>query len=255
VSRYDDVKISAAGAGYYDAPAVHVPPRILIAGTSYVDNEYTRELCQLWFRTLKHLNPNEDFILIDACSPFDPLVFLPKETNIFRFEENVGAITRGGGDGAGRGCAKAMELAIEGGYDYVCVYESDFIMAQAIRPIINRMHKAGVKVAVPSLATPYQFCEWGCCFFNVQYLKDTKFIERYDWKNTPKWPLVEMRLEKMFGDDLFLLNIQGFRNESNQLNVANIANNFPYGVCRWLTHCADPNLYVRMLELNNVYPL
>lgn len=230
-------------------------PRILITGTSYIDSDYTRELCQLWFRTLKHLNPNEDFILIDACSPFDPRVFLPEGTNIFRFEENVGAISRGGGDGAGRSCAYAMQAAIDGQYDYVCVYEADFIMAQAIRPIINRMHKAGVKVASPSLATPYFFAEWGVCFFNVQYLKDSKFIERYDWKHSPKWPLVEMRLERMFGDDLFFLNLRGFRNENNMLNVANLSNHFPYGNCQWLTHAADPNLYVRMLELNGIYPI
>lgn len=229
-------------------------PKILIAGTSFVDNEHTRELVKLWYRAMKHQNPDEDFILIDAPSPFDPEQFLPKGLNIFRFEENVGAITRGGKDGAGRGFSKAIELAAAGHYDYVAVYETDFIFCPPIRQVINRMHKAGVKVASPSLATPYRFAEWGILFIDVKYAVESRIVERYDWQNSPTWPLVEMRLERLFGDDLFFFNFPGFRNESNDINAANIANHFPYGTCQWLTHCADLNVYVRMLELNGIYP-
>jgi len=228
--------------------------KILVAGTSFVPNEQTRELVTLWHRVFRHLNPDEDFILIDAGGPFDPRAFLPSGTNIFRFDENVGAITQGGKDGAGRGCAKAIELAIAGGYDYVAVYETDFILAHALRPIFERMHRAGVKVASPGLAAPYYFIEWGVLFLNVRYAQAIKFVERYDWVNTPRWPLVEMRLEKMFGDDLFLLPFRGLRNEHNQVNVANIANAFPYGPPDWLTHCADMNVYARWLDLLRITP-
>lgn len=229
-------------------------PRILTACTSWIDNEATVELVKLWFRVWHHLNPGEDIILIDACSPFDPALFLPNPPEIFRWPENVGAITRGGKDGSGRSCCKAIELAIGRDYDYVAVYETDFVLARSLRPMFEKMHRTGVKVASLSLANPYLFPEWGVLFINVQYAKDTKFIERYDWENSPRWPLVEMRLEQMFRDDLFFFNVRGLRNDQNQINVANIANNFPYGPCQWLTHCADPNVYSRMLELNSVVP-
>ena len=226
----------------------------MIAATSWVPDEAARELCKLSVRVIKTLNPGEDLIVIDSCSPFDPLQFLPGSHFSFHFEDNVGAINRGGKDGAGRALSKAIAKAIEWGYDYVAVQETDFIFAKPIRPIIERMHKAGVKVASPGLAAPYAFVEWGIFFINVAYARESKFIERYDWEHSQTWPLVEVKLEQLFGDDLFLLGLRGLRNESNAVNVANLANYFPYANASWLTHCADHNVYVRMLELNGVYP-
>src|SRR5262249_13825354 len=148
---------------------------------------------------------------------------------------------------------KSIEIAIEGGFDYVCIYETDFLMTRAIRPLIERMHKAGVKASSPGLAAPYQFPEWAVMLLNVQYAKDAKIIEKYDWEHSPPLPLVEMRWESIYGDDYWPLNLRGMRNDVNQLNVGNLANMFPYGVCQWLTHCQDPNLYYRMLQLNNIH--
>jgi hypothetical protein len=230
-------------------------PKILIAGTSYVPDETARELCKLSCRVIKTLNPDEDFVLIDAGSPFDPRQFMPNGSGTFyRFSENVGSITQGGKDGSGRGLCKAVEMGIEGDYDYVAIHETDMVFAKPIRPIIERMHKSGVKVASPSLASPYIFAEWSIFFINCHYAKEIDFIGQYDWEHTERWPLVEMKLEKMFGDDLFFLGLRGLRNEGNQINVANIANHFPYVMPSWMTHCADHNVYARMLELNGVYP-
>jgi hypothetical protein len=227
---------------------------ILIAATSWVPDEGARELCKLSYRTIRTLNPAEHMIVIDACSPFDPNLFLPGNPVVYRFEENVGAINRGGGDGAGRALCRAIEYAIDQNYDYVAIQELDFIFAKPVRPVIERMHKAGVKVASPGLAAPYAFVEWGIFFVNVDYARESKFIQRYDWEHSQPWPLVETKLEQLFGDDLFLLGLRGMRNEGNQLNVANLANYFPYANPAWLTHCADHNVYTRMLELNGVYP-
>lgn len=228
-------------------------PRILIAGTSFIETEHSLALFNMWFRVIKTLNPNEDFVLVDACSPFDPRLHVPKDTNVFRWDENVGAITRGGKDGCGRSMCKVIELAIEGDYDYIAICESDAIFCQPVRPIINRMHKADVKVASIGLANPYHFLEWSTCFFNVRYLEETKFVERYSWETTPSWPLVEMRLEHLFGDDLFTLPYRGIRNEGNMVNVANIANMFPYQNPDWMTHCADLNVYIQLLKLNGIH--
>jgi hypothetical protein len=67
------------------------------------------------------LNPDIDTILIDCASPFDPRVFI-KDIEVFRFADNVGAINKGGKDGAGRSITKGMEIAVERGYDYVCLH-------------------------------------------------------------------------------------------------------------------------------------
>jgi hypothetical protein len=229
-------------------------PKILIAATSWVPDETARELAKLAYRTIRTLNPDESVIIVDSCSPFDPNQFLPDAPPIQRFDENIGAINRGGGDGAGRSLCRAIQCAAISGYDYVAVQELDFIFAKPIRPIINRMHKAGVKIASPGLAAPYAFVEWGIFFVNVAWARESKFVERYDWPHSQPWPLVEIKLEQLAGDDLFLLGLRGQRNEGNQLNVANLANCFPYTNPVWLTHCADHNVYARMLELNGVYP-
>ncbi len=229
-------------------------PKLLIAATSFCETEAAVELCKMSIRVIKALNLGEDFILIDAGGPFDPRQFLPDSIQVFRFPENVGAITRGGKDGAGRGVCTAIEMAIDRGYDYVALHETDAIFAEKDRDIVNRMHRAGVKVASPGLAAPYQFLEWSTFFIATKYAADSHFIKRYGWETTPRWPLVEMRLEKLFGDDLFLLPLRGFRNEGNQVNAANIAQFFPYYLPSWLTHCADHNVYARWLDLLKISP-
>jgi hypothetical protein len=229
-------------------------PTILIVGTSWVPDEGARELCKLVYRTILTLNPEEAVSVVDSCSPFDPSQFLPSVPVVHRFDENIGAINRGGGDGAGRALCRAIQLAAIAGYDYVVIQELDFLFAKAVRSLVERMHKAGVKIATPGLANPYAFVEWGIFFVNVAWARETKFVERYDWAHSHPWPLVEIKLEQLAGDDLFLLGLRGMRNEGNQLNVANLANAFPYANPVWLTHCADQNVYARMLELNGVYP-
>lgn len=234
--------------------AAAVLPRILIAGTSWVPDELTREIVKLCTRTIRTLNPGEDFLLIDSASPFDPREFLPSDIPVHRFDDNIGAINRGGRDGAGRALCRAIEYGIHEGYDYIAVHECDFIFARPVRPIVERMRKAGVKVASPGLAAPYAFFEWGVFFIDVAYARAARVVDRYDWEHTSTWPLLEIKLEQLFGDDAFLLGLRGMRNDQNQINVANIANIFPYANPCWLTHCADHNVYGRMLELNGVYP-
>lgn len=227
--------------------------RILTAATSWVDNDTTRELVKLWWRVWAHLNPGEDIVLIDACSPFDPAAFLPPGIDIFRWPENVGAITRGGKDGAGRSCCKAIEIAAERGYDYVAIHETDFLFAKPMRAVCARMHKAGVKAACPGFAKPYDFAEFGVLFLDVRYAGESRFIERYSWQTSSVVPIVEMRIETLLGDDLWFLPERGLRNDQNQINIANIANMHPYKMPSWITHCADPNVYLRFLDLNGIH--
>jgi hypothetical protein len=222
----------------------------LIVGTSYIGDEPHRELAKLWLRVARHLNPDADIMLIDSGSPFDPREFL-SGIEIFRFDDNIGAISQGQRDGSGRAFSKALEIAIERGYDYVMPWEADVIFCLPAEPIIEKMYRTGVKVCA-AFATPYQFVEWGFSFWSTEYVQKSRYIERYDWPNSPKWPIPEFRNQYLTQDELFILPIHGYRNSMNNMNIANLTNLFPYVPPCFLTHCIDHNLYYRMLDLNGI---
>ena len=224
-------------------------PRILIVGTSHVPDEARRDLAKLWLRVVKNLNPGIDVMLIDSGSPFDPSKFLDIE--VFRFEDNIGAISQGQRDGSGRGFCKALEFGVERGYDYVVPWEADMIFVLPVVPIIEKMDRVGVKVAA-AFADPYQFLEWGFSFWSVKYVKESNFIKRYDWENSPRWPIPEFRVQYLTQYEIFVLPFHGYRNSLNNMNIMNITQLFPYEPCKFLTHCIDHGLYYRMLDLNGV---
>lgn len=227
--------------------------RTLIAGTSYIADEGRRELTLLWARVARHLNRDTEIWLIDSASPFDPREFIPQslDINIFRLDDNIGAISQGMRDGSGRSFCTALQIAIDEEYDYCMIWEADLIFTKPIAPIIEKMAHTGVKVAAP-LAAPYQFPEWGCSFWSVDYLRESKFIERYNWQNAPKWPIPEWRIQHMVEPEFFLLPVHGGRNEDNRLNLTNITNFYPYAPPVFLTHCNDFSLYYRLLDLNRI---
>lgn len=225
--------------------------KVLVFGTSYVADETRRSLVQIWLKLVKR-NTGVDILIVDSCSPFNPSSFLPSDTFVFRFDDNIGAISRGQRDGAGRAFCKGLENAIDAGYDYAVHYESDFLFAPPIMPIIEQMAKAGVKVVSPGLANPYHFLEWGISFFDVKWVKETGFIQKYDWEHAPTWPIAEIRMEKLIGDDLFVIPFRGIRNEQNIVNVASLSNSFPYSPPDWISHCDDFNVYLQFLNINGI---
>jgi len=140
-------------------------PKILVAGSAYIHDEGLRELCKLWSRTVQHLDPNVDIVIIDSVSPFEPAVFLgwqcinEDEYNsgranehdlhrwVYKFNENIGHLSRGGQDGAGRTFCKSIELGIEGGYDYVVIIETDLLLFRSVTDIVGRMARNGTMIA------------------------------------------------------------------------------------------------------------
>jgi hypothetical protein len=226
-------------------------PRILIAGSSYVADEGRRELTKLWYRLVKHINPGIDLVLVDSASPFNPGVFLPEEVEIEYFSDNIGAISQGQRDGAGRAFCRCLQLGVEGEYDYVVPWETDMLWLPPIEPIVDKMHRSDVGVAA-AFANPYQFPEWACSFWSTKYVKESRFIERYDWEHSPKWPIPEWRIANLVDSDLWILPIHGWRNHENQMNIANIAQLFPYKPCSFLTQCRDFSLYYRFLDINQI---
>ena len=225
--------------------------KVLVIGMSFINTEARRDLAKLWWKLVRQNNPDVDVLIVDPASAFDPKQFLP-DAEVFRFDDNIGPISQGQRDGSGRSFCYGLERAIVGGYDYAIHWELDFLFAPPVMPIIEKMKRTGVKVVSPGFATPYQFLEWGISFFDVNYIRESKFIERYDWPNTPRWPIAEIRLEKLFGDEVFVIPFRGVRNETNIVNMGSLSNNFPYGPPDWITHCDDLNLYYHFLNLNNL---
>jgi hypothetical protein len=226
-------------------------PRILIAGSSYVADEGRRELTKVWYRLVKQLNPGIDVVLVDSASPFDPRKFLPGLLEIETFLDNVGAVSQGQQDGSGRAFCRCLETAVERGYDYVVPWETDILWVTPIEQTIAKMHRSGVKVAA-AFANPYQFPEWACSFWSTKYVTESRFIERYDWQHSPRWPIPEWRIATLTDPDLFILPIHGWRNHENQMNIANITHLFPYHLPQFLTQCRDFQLYYRFLDLHKI---
>lgn len=224
-------------------------PRILIFGGTFCDTEENREMVILWSKIARGLNADCDVLVIDSVSPFDPRVFLPG-VEVVGFEKNVGHLCRGGQDGAGRTFCEGMLIAAEREYDFVVHWETDLLFARPIRPIVEKMARTGVKVAALGQKY-YQFLEWGISFFDLRHMIATRFVERYCWETAPKWPIPEVRIEQLTGEDLFVLPFRGMRNDMNEANVENLAGMFPYWPPDYITRATLP-LCHEFLRLNGI---
>jgi hypothetical protein len=242
-------------------------PRILIAGSAYIHNEGLRELCRLWTRVVSHLDPNVDIVIIDSVSPFEPAVFLDwpiheegKFRNmpvsmpmkwVYRFKENIGHLSRGGEDGAGRTFCESIRLGIVGGYDYVAVIETDLIFLRSVTDICKRMQRTGVQMAACPNAQ-YQFPEFGACFIDLKWAREFRLIDKYNWKKSQPWPIPEIRLMNIVQDYLMLLPIYGIRIDQTGITAISLPNYFPYYPPAWITHAEDFQIYLKAIMLNNI---
>ena len=239
--------------------------RALIYGGCCVQNEFQREQVILWARLARHLNPDTEILLLDAASAFDPGQFLPKELRIglFRFSENVGHLSKGGGDGAGRTLVTGIETADASNCDYAVHWGTDMLIAKPLKDVLYPMQRSFVAVAALPL-NQYQFPEWEFSVWSVQWARATNFVEKYGWNKIrgpyPTVPrpsllksyLPEWRLKALAGPDLFLLPLWGIRNDQNQVNVFNLHEHCPYEPPAWLHMFSDLRLAHRFLELNEI---
>lgn len=233
--------------------------RTLIVSTCYIGagaQGYGIRLVELWAKLLRYLNPITDAIMIDSASPTDPTDMLKKyNIKTRRFDDNIGHLNVSGKDGWGRAFCKGVEIAINLGYEHICYMDADIIFARAVAPIIDKLAKFGVKAACPMDIT-YNFIENGIMFLDVGYLKESKFIERYDWPSrtigtTDATNIPEVAFEKLLEDVLFTLPLRGIRNDFDRITANNLAFSFPYGL-DFLTHCKDFAIYERFLEMKGI---
>lgn len=228
-----------------------VSTKTLIYAGCCVQTIDQRDTVRLWARVVQHLNPGIDVVLFDTQSVFDPALFLPPGIEIIRYPDNPGHLAQGGRDGAGRTFIDGILLGHQRGYDYVVHLESDMLLAKPVMPIVEKMHRVGVKAACPRLDR-YQFLEWGITFLNVEHMIETKFPERYDWESAPPVPIPEWRIEQLLADDLFILPLRGMRNDGNWVNSLTLPNHYPYQPPDFITHCSEFGVYHRFLDINGI---
>ncbi len=242
-------------------------PRILVAGSAYIHDEGLRELCKLWSRCVQHLDPNVDIVVIDSVSPFEPAVFLEwpqideSEEHgdigsrplrfVYRFKENIGHLSRGGQDGAGRTFCKSIELGIEGGYDYVAILETDLLLFRSVTDIVGRMQRNGTKIcAMPNMQ--YNFPEFGVCFIDCKWAKEFDLVGKYDWLKSQPWPIPEIRIMNIVKDYLMLLPEYGVRIDQTGLTAQSLPNAFAYYPPAWLTHAPNLDIYMKGVMMNGI---
>lgn len=227
--------------------------RPLIFATAYCATAERLRIIELWARVTKNLNPDCDILLIDSASPVNlQEVCTVHGIEFFSFPDNIGHLNLTGRDGWGRAFCHGVQMAIDRGYEYFSNLDADLIFCKPVTPIIERMRRDGVKVCAPMDVT-YLFVETAVSFYETAYMRESRFIERYDWQHPEKQLGVppERRCELLFGDDLWTLPLRGYRNDYNQVTFRVIKDTTPYGL-DFLTHAKDFSLYHQLLAKNGV---
>jgi hypothetical protein len=217
-------------------------PRVAIFGTSYVDSAMKSFTYRLWAHVLKVRNPGMDIWAIDTAGSRPPEV---PGVEVVCIPDNVGHLSRGGGDGWGRAWSRGVEL-LAGRYDWLVHIEADLLCAVPVEDLVRRVARVGVRIAMP-VAFPYNFPETALMVMNAAWVRETRLVERYEWASSPVQPPPEKRLEALAGEDLFLLPMQGARIDM-PMSVSELRGAFPDGM-DWITH-APPALLREFLVMN-----
>lgn len=182
--------------------------RILIFGTIYVDTPEKHRLAGQWVRLHSLLNPDCDLLLVDSASPM-PLDFDAPRLHIMQLGDNIGHLARGGRDGWGRAFCAGLRCGMDEEYDYVVHIEGDSLCRLDVVDVCESMtlHYENV-LSVPVRGTKRDEVNWtetGLMFFDAQWLKDSAFVDAYNWpdganKRYPHTP--EAVIQEILGDDL-----------------------------------------------------
>jgi hypothetical protein len=213
----------------------------LIFGTSYVGDQHSRYVFGLWRELVLRLNPGTDVLVVDSASPYLPST---EGCELIQLGNNIGHLSRGGRDGWGRAFCAGIQYALDRDYEWVVHVETDLLFARPVADTLRKMTDSSVDAACP-MAYPHPFAETALMFLRVPMLAYDRFVQRYDWENSPVTPLPEARCEEILGDALFYLPLKGHRNDLNQVTAKNMPR------LDWLTHCTDPALYREFLRVNN----
>lgn len=175
-------------------------------------------------------NKSCDALIVDSNSPMMPHV--PASVGYYTFPDNVGHLSRGGRDGWGRAFCHGLERAVDDGYDYVAHVECDSLCTLDIAQEVEHMEINGACVETIRVSSMPSWPETGLMFFDVEWLRRTKFVERYDWQRRTKYPEPERVVKELCGVDLQLMPWRGMRDDFHELTVDNVDDRN----LDWLTH-------------------
>lgn len=210
--------------------------RVLIFGTSYADTGEALNGLMQWRILHSANNPNCDRLLVDSASPLaDCFSFISKTLQL---GDNIGHLARGGQDGWGRAFCRGLQYAVERGYDYVAHIEGDSLFRLKVMPICERMRFDRISAAsVPVRGTKRPEKDWvetGMMIFDVNYLRDARIVEQYNWQDcepkrrypqTPEW-----HLHRILGAHLKMMPWRAERGDTGQITAENV------GDFDWVTH-------------------
>ncbi len=215
------------------------------------------KLLDQWVASNLSFNRRCDILVVDSCSPFkidisiQHVLGVRKGLSIKRFDDNIGHLARGGRDGWGRAFSYGLLASISGGYDYVVHIEGDSLFRLSVEPIIEQMRSQDIKVmSTPVKGTKTQERGWietGLMFFNVEYLVDSNFVNRYNWTNSDKkYPYTpEHYINEIVKNDIVIGQWNGIRNDADQITIQNLEKH----EIDWITHCKKQEVYDHFVNL------
>lgn len=242
----------------------------LLVGMCWLPTEHARMTLEIWTRLQLALNPDCDILVIDSQSPVDPMHAIGNfgfvdralaasdeiptglaPLTLVRFPDNVGHLSRGGLNGAGRALCKGIEIGLANGYSFIANVECDMMLGRSISALLARMNKARVRFAAP-FDSDYRFLETGIMLWQAEWLRRSNFVARYSWQ-TPLPPGVfpEHHAAALGGDDLWYLPLTGLRNDQNRVTTTNYASLFPRGL-DYITHVRDIALLHKFMDMNKI---
>lgn len=198
-----------------------------------MDTLEKRAVQNLWFKMSEH-NPDCDALIVDSNSPLLPHV--PAKVAYYTFADNIGHLSHGGRDGWGRAFCYGLQYAIKEKYDWVVHVEGDSLCKLDLAKVAAMLDETGSCAATIPLSSWKTQIETGFIFFSVEWLRDTKFVELYDWSSRTRYPEPEKVVKSMCGSDLHIMKYHGMRDDFKELTVDNVAER---GLS-WLTHAALP---------------
>jgi hypothetical protein len=214
--------------------------KTLIFATTYVDTYAKRRVLGQWAALNRKINPDCDLLWIDSASP----VLLPSDIHTIKFGGNIGHLSRGGRDGFGRAFCCGLTYACEHDYSHVFHVEGDSLFRARIVPLQPQPRVLSIPVRGGWGGGYETWIETGLIGFSTAWLRETRFVERYDWPNRTLDPSPEQHVRKLCGDALWLVNWRGARNDTGLITLDNV------GEWDWITHCTT-DIFDRFFEINH----
>ncbi len=213
----------------------------LIFGTVYCDTEEKLRLACQWDKLHEAVNPGCDLLLVDSDSPY----LVPGVHDTLQLGDNIGHLGRNGRDGWGRAFCAGLQYAIDRDYDYVAHVEGDSLFRLPVEKFCEFMEEHQLHTFVCAVNgtkfKEFQWVETGIMFFSTQYISDSNFIERYDWRDgkSKKYPHTpEAVVYEMLDQDgaINVAPIRCMRDDQKVLTVDNVRN------YDWISH-TTPAIY------------